>query len=185
MEDDAPSPQIERLPERDPSSASQSTRAKPQVAVRVFRWALPRPLPRRRPCRPAPRPSALRPAGYPASGLCPVGAGSAPAASRLSPSPTILHAIGAHGRIRTCDTSFRKRVLYPLSYVGRAGTLDCTPGLTTAHVPSRPSVLPPLCSSSADFTRLARSFLPGWAGSSHRDSTIGLRQVRRTVTEKS
>ncbi len=24
----------------------------------------------------------------------------------------------AHGRIRTCDTSFRKRVLYPLSYVG-------------------------------------------------------------------
>jgi hypothetical protein len=125
VEDDAPSPQIERLPERDPSSASQSTRAKPQVAVRLFRWALPRPLPRRRPCRPAPRPSALRPAGYPASGLCPVGAGSAPAASRLSPSPTILHAIGAHGRIRTCDTSFRKRVLYPLSYVG--GTLDCTP----------------------------------------------------------
>ena len=29
------------------------------------------------------------------------------------------HGSGAHGRNRTCDTSFRKRVLYPLSYVGQ------------------------------------------------------------------
>jgi hypothetical protein len=27
----------------------------------------------------------------------------------------------ARGRIRTCDTRFRKPVLYPLSYAGREG----------------------------------------------------------------
>jgi hypothetical protein len=28
---------------------------------------------------------------------------------------------GAPGRIRTCDTGFRRAVLYPLSYEGRSG----------------------------------------------------------------
>jgi site-specific DNA recombinase len=28
--------------------------------------------------------------------------------------------VGALGRIRTCDTRFRKPVLYPLSYEGRS-----------------------------------------------------------------
>ncbi len=31
------------------------------------------------------------------------------------------HIVGALGRIRTCDTRFRKPVLYPLSYEGGIG----------------------------------------------------------------
>jgi hypothetical protein len=91
----------------------------------------------------------------------------------------------AHGRIRTCDTSFRKRVLYPLSYVGRAGTLDCTPGLATAHVPCSGSVPTAKDRSVAWATCGPAPSLPGWARSGHKDSTIGRRQVRRPVTEKS
>jgi hypothetical protein len=32
-----------------------------------------------------------------------------------------LHFVCALGRIRTCDTRFRKPMLYPLSYEGGAG----------------------------------------------------------------
>jgi hypothetical protein len=54
-----------------------------------------------------------------------------------SPSlPMPARSVGAHGKIRTCDTSFRKRVLYPLSYVGR--TLDCTPSGSGAQDPVPP-----------------------------------------------
>jgi hypothetical protein len=33
---------------------------------------------------------------------------------------------GALGRIRTCDTRFRRAVLYPLSYEGRKPSLQVT-----------------------------------------------------------
>ncbi len=42
--------------------------------------------------------------------------------SRDSVAYVSRHHTRAHGRTRTCDTSFRKRVLYPLSYVGHVQT---------------------------------------------------------------
>lgn len=37
------------------------------------------------------------------------------------PDTTVAHVLRALGRIRTCDTRFRRAVLYPLSYEGQSG----------------------------------------------------------------
>lgn len=75
-------------------------------------------------------------------------------------------------------------MLYPLSYVGLAGTLDCTPELTTADVPHWSSSLGP-STTAWPGSPAAVALAPRRAGHGHRDSTIGRRQVRRPVTEKS
>ena len=43
---------------------------------------------------------------------------------------------GAPGRIRTCDTRFRRAVLYPLSYEGEPGRDRAIQSLTRRHSPS-------------------------------------------------
>ena len=48
--------------------------------------------------------------------------------------------LDAPGRIRTCDTRFRKPVLYPLSYGGRASSVDRRSYQTPALQP--PALLP-------------------------------------------
>jgi hypothetical protein len=41
-----------------------------------------------------------------------------PTATQRSKMPLSCENMGAPGRIRTCDTGFRRAVLYPLSYEG-------------------------------------------------------------------
>src|SRR2546423_2341769 len=47
-------------------------------------------------------------------------------------SPSVAHSSGAPGRIRTCDTRFRKPLLYPLSYEGASPQGTCHRWPTTA-----------------------------------------------------
>jgi hypothetical protein len=68
-----------------------------------------------------------------------------PEAHGSGPGEVVADALRAPGRIRTCDSRFRKPLLYPLSYGGHAlkVTCACIPRCIRAADPTAPAPEPP------------------------------------------